>query len=155
VRDVAARVACVVFLSLFHFSRQRCDGLKSLLGLGLVGMEELRRDLCRDIMATKVTNCVAPPELCRVGALTRGYIMPPPPGAKNDGIFVAFCREAILGDRRRLVASLWRAGTCFDFTRSVALGDATVRATEQATEVNWKRACRQPASFEATLGKKP
>ena len=49
VRDVAARVMSVVFLSLVSFSRQNWDGPKSLRGLGLVWVESRRGHLCRDI----------------------------------------------------------------------------------------------------------
>jgi hypothetical protein len=49
VRDVAARVMSVVFLSLVSFSRQNCSGPKSLRGLGLVWVESRRGHLCRDI----------------------------------------------------------------------------------------------------------
>lgn len=49
---------------------------------------------------------------------------------------VAHCRDAILGDRRRLVASLCRAGTCRGARGYVASGDATVRATGTSVRIS-------------------
>lgn len=149
----------VVFLSRFRFSRQNCSGLKSLRGLELLWLKVSRRHLCRDINGDKCD------ELCRpsrgfgtLSALTRGlrpwYSMSPLLGAES----CCSCRFLSRSDFRRQASIGCKSLAGRDLLRvrgSVAPSDATVRATELATEVSWKRARRQPTSFEATVGKKP